>query len=219
MNFIDKNHNNKVFGLLLAAGESTRMGTEKQLLTVAGRSFINRAIDGFLVSGADPIIIVLGHSFEKILEHIMTSDFGMPRADFEKRVIIARNEEYKKGQLSSIKCGLSLFLNKNQIDFFRGFMIQLIDRPMVGPRTFTTILQSFASDGAQILIPSFKNRRGHPACFSAGLIEEIVCLGEDATLRDIINRHEKDVRHIAVDDPGIIQNIDTPEEYDKIKGA
>lgn len=209
----------KVFGLLLAAGESSRMGTEKQLLTISGRSFVQIAVDGLLAAGADPIVVVLGHCYDGILGHLKSTDFGFPPREFDRRILIARNADYKKGQLSSIKCGLSLFLQKNQIDFFRGFMLQLIDRPMVGRGTFTKLLQSFTGCDEDIMVPSFAGRRGHPACFSSRLIGEILGLGEQGTLRDIISRHENGLRHVEVEDPGITVNVDTPEDYEKIKGA
>ncbi len=209
----------KIFAIVLAAGESRRMGAPKQLLTVCGVSFLRRAIEGFIYAGIDDIFIVCGSHFEIIKTHILDSNYSIVKSEFLKRVYIVENECYKDGQLSSIKAGLKAFSEKKQVDFYKGFMIQLIDRPLVRYNTFKKLKELFEINDSQILLPSYKMRRGHPACFSIELAEKIKAIGADGSLKDILAANPDAIRYLPVDDAGIITNIDTPSEYEKIKGV
>jgi CTP:molybdopterin cytidylyltransferase MocA len=211
--------NKKIFSLVLAAGESSRMGTPKQLMAYGGDSFLKRAIEGFIRAGADDIIVVCGYMFERMKEHILNSNYSIPKNELLDRLIIVENAGYKSGQLSSIKAGLNAFTRKKAVDFYRGFMIQLIDRPLVRYETFIKLKETFASGAQPILIPSYQMKRGHPACFSSVFISRILSLGGNASLKDILNSHESCINYLNVDDAGIITNVDTPLEYEKIKGV
>ncbi len=195
------------------------MGTPKQLLSYGGVSFLNRAIEGFIRAGADDIVVVCGYMFERMKEHILNSNYSISPKELMDRLIIVENAGYKSGQLSSIKAGLNAFTRKKAVDFYRGFMIQLIDRPLVRYDTFVKLKETFVSGSQPILIPSYQMKRGHPACFSSEFIGRIVSLGENASLKDILSSYESGINYLTVDDAGIIENIDTPLEYEKIKGV
>jgi molybdenum cofactor cytidylyltransferase len=212
-------HQKNLFGLLLAAGESSRMGTEKQLLTYRGRSFIELAMDGFIYAGIQTIVIVLGHKFDLMKSHIETSKFNATKGQAPPEIIFAENTAYMEGQFSSIRCGLKAILAKKSIDFFAGFMIQLIDRPLVANDTFKSLKESFLNSGTGISIPSYDMHRGHPVCISSKYVGRILDLSNASSLRQIINDNNEDITYLNVLDPGIISNIDTPGEYEKVKGA
>jgi molybdenum cofactor cytidylyltransferase len=210
----------KIFALVLAAGESSRMGEPKQFLTYGGASFLTRAIEGFIRAGVDDIVVVCGYKFESMKEHILGSRYSIAAGELLKRLTIVENPDYSKGQLSSIKAGLEAFGRKKAIDFYKGFMIQLIDRPLVRYDTFKQLKERFAADDAcAILLPSYEMKRGHPACFSSKFIGGILGLGGGESLKTILAENEKDIRYLEVDDAGIITNVDTPLEYEKIKGV
>ncbi len=215
----DIENENKIFSLVLAAGESSRMGTPKQLLEYGGDSFLKRAIEGFIRAGADDIVVVCGYMFERMKDHIFNSNYSISKKELMDRLIIVENADYKSGQLSSIKAGLNAFTRKKAVDFYRGFMIQLIDRPLVRYDTFIKLKETFVSGAQPILIPSYQMKRGHPACFSSEFIGCITALGENASLKDILSSYESGINYLTVDDAGIIVNIDTPLEYEKIKGV
>lgn len=215
----DIDNKNRFFSLVLAAGESSRMGTPKQLLDYGGDSFLKRAIEGFIRSKADDIIVVCGYMFERMKQHILDSNYSISKNELLKRLIIVENAGYKDGQLSSIKAGLNAFIQKKAIDFYRGFMIQLIDRPLVRYETFIKLKERFVSSAQPILLPSYQMKRGHPACFSSVFISRILSLGRNASLKDILSSYESGIDYLNVDDAGIITNVDTPLEYEKIKGV
>jgi len=215
----DIDNKNRFFSLVLAAGESSRMGTPKQLLDYGGDSFLKRAIEGFIRSKADDIIVVCGYMFERMKQHILDSNYSISKNELLKRLIIVENAGYKDGQLSSIKAGLNAFIQKKAIDFYRGFMIQLIDRPLVRYETFIKLKERFVSSAQPILLPSYQMKRGHPACFSSVFINRILSLGKNASLKDILSSYESGIDYLNVDDAGIITNVDTPLEYEKIKGV
>lgn len=209
----------KMFGLLLAAGESSRMGTPKQLLEAGGRTFVQRAIDGFLAADFETIVVVLGHKFMEIKSHIVNSEYSIEQAKVMERILFAENAGYKNGQFSSIKAGIGLISEKKAVDFYRGFMIQLIDRPLVMPETFRALKNSFLAGGSEILIPSYKMKRGHPACFASGFMDEIMAMDIGASLKDILKKHESLINYLNVNDPGVVINVDTPGEYEKLRGV
>lgn len=208
-----------MFGIVLAAGESSRMGEPKQLLTYGGSSFLFRAIEGMLRAGIDDVVAVCGYRFEDMKRHIMESRFSAPADEIARRLTVAENPDYKKGQLSSIKAGLAALAQKKAIDFYRGFMIQLIDRPLVRYETFKKLKEAFIESGSLILLPSYEMKRGHPACFSAELAPRVMALGAGESLRTVLTENEKEIRYLDVGDAGVIANIDTPLEYEKIKGV
>ncbi|MEZ7891265.1 MAG: nucleotidyltransferase family protein [Candidatus Wallbacteria bacterium] len=208
----------EIFGILLAAGESSRMGKMKQLLDYKGRSFTYNALDGFIHAGIKTIIVVLGHEYDLMKRHI--NEYRPPEClkPHNYEIITARNEIYKAGQFSSIKCGISTFLQKKSIDFYAGFMLQLIDRPLVTLETFKAVKDGFDTDRGRIVIPSYNMRRGHPACFPKKVMGDVLKLDANTgSLKDILNSNSSIITHINVHDEGIIRNIDTIEEYEKIK--
>jgi len=209
----------ELFGLVLAAGESSRMGTEKQLLTYRGRTFMERAVDGFIHAGVKNIVIVLGHKYELMESHLKKSYPRSFLALSGSEITFALNASYKLGQFSSIRRGISAIYEKKSVDFYAGFMIQLIDRPTVEPETFKKLKEEFLNSSKNIVIPSFEMRRGHPVCISSAYIEKILELSDNSSLREIINNNGEDIAYLNVCDPGIVLNIDTPGEYEKIKGA
>jgi len=217
--FINSVASSRIFALVLAAGESSRMGTPKQLLEYCGVSFLCRAIEGFIHAGVDDIVVVCGHEFDIMKEHILNSKYSISADEFTKKVLIARNPDYKKGQLSSIKAGLKAFGQKKAVDFYLGFMIQLIDRPLVRYETFKNLKDRFIKNDCPILLPSYNLKRGHPACFSSEFAGEILSLGDDDSLKSILKRHENRIKYLETDDEGILKNIDTPLEFEKIKGV
>jgi len=209
----------ELFGLVLAAGESSRMGTEKQLLTYRGRTFIERAVDGFIHAGIKCVAVVLGHKYELMAAHLKNSYPPEVLARSDSELILVENASYKLGQFSSIRRGISAICEKKSVDFYAGFMIQLIDRPTVEPETFKKLKEKFSDSSKNIVIPSFEMRRGHPVCISTKYVEKILELADTSSLREIIKNNGEDIAYLNICDAGIIQNIDTPDEYEKIKGA
>jgi molybdenum cofactor cytidylyltransferase len=188
-----------VAGIILAAGESTRMGSPKALLPLRGETFADLLIETFS-RYCDPVILVLGHHADLLCS-------GIRRKSGARLVI---NHEYRTGQISSLQCGFRAVPSGAS-----GVVFTLVDHPNVRPET----MQALLAAGAPIAIPRFEGRRGHPVFIARELIPEFLNLPPGGTARDVLDRHRAEVRYIDVNDPGILQDVDDPEAYRRIAGV
>jgi molybdenum cofactor cytidylyltransferase len=179
----------KTAGLILAAGESRRMGQPKALLNVHGHTFIENLI-AILSRFCDPVIVVLGHNPEPIRRAIGDS----------AQIVI--NHNYNLGQFSSMQAGLKA-LPKN-ID---GLLFTLVDHPDPKPSTVLSLI----SQESPISIPVHHGRKGHPVYFRRDVLSEFMGLSPDSQASVVSRRHAMETRLVPVDDPGILDDIDDPE--------
>jgi len=185
-------------GLILAAGESRRMGTPKALLRYQGETFLDRLIA--LFSGrCSPVVVVLGAGAEEIRSRVTRS------------ATFVVNHDYRLGQTSSMQCGLRAIP-----DDVAGVLFTLVDHPAVGPET----IDALTADPSPLLqVPRYNSRRGHPVWFSRELIPEFLALPVDGAARDVVRRHADQTRFLDVQDPGILADIDDPAAYRALTGA
>jgi molybdenum cofactor cytidylyltransferase len=179
----------KVAGLILAAGESRRMGQPKALLRFRGTTFIQNLV-GLFSACCDPVIVVLGHNPEPIRRTIGES----------ARIVI--NTGYLLGQFSSMQAGLQMLPADVE-----GVLFTLVDHPDPAPATLASIL----SDDAPISIPSYYGRKGHPVFFRKDVIGEFLALSPESQANVVSRRHAMETRLVPVDDPAILDDIDDPE--------
>jgi molybdenum cofactor cytidylyltransferase len=187
-----------VAGLILAAGESRRMGSPKALLEFQGETFLDRLI-GLFSRHCMPVIAVLGAERDRIAAALRRT----PEAN------IIENPDFRAGQLSSMQCGLQAVPADAE-----GVLFTLADRPAIEPQTITALLES--EQTAVLRIPRYGGRRGHPIFFSSSLIAEFLALPPGATARDVVARHANGIAYIDVADPGILENVDDPEGYRRL---
>jgi molybdenum cofactor cytidylyltransferase len=189
-------------GLILAAGESRRMGTPKALLELAGETFLDRLILS-LGQSCCPVIVVLGCDHESIRA-------GLRRADFATFVL---NPDYRRGQLSSLQCGLAAVSPEAE-----GVMFTPVDYPSVLASTVTRLARRFEQRGPHELlaVPRSQGRGGHPVCAARGLIPEFLALPTDAQARDVIHRHREHTVYVDVEDSGIMEDVDDPQAYRRL---
>ncbi len=186
-----------VSAIILAAGESTRMGIPKQLLPIGGTTMLGKVLDVLLGSQAEEIIVVVGHKTEEVVKIIR----GKP-------VKIAFNRYYEQGMSTSIRAGLSLTSDKA-----RGFMFALGDQPFVDVKIIDSLIQAFACHGKGIVVPVYEGRRGHPVIFSTKYKTELTSLKGDVGAKVIIANHKEDIFEVSVNSRAIIDDIDTIDEY------
>ncbi len=156
-----------VAGLILAAGESKRMGSPKALLEFQGETFLDHLMATFS-RFCDPVVVVLGCGADKIRA-------GLKRPE---RVLFARNEDYALGQLSSMQCGLRVLPPGVE-----GVLFTLVDHPNVQPSTLAALL---APPVSMLAIPRHQGRRGHPIYFSSALIPEFLALPPDSQAKVVV---------------------------------
>jgi molybdenum cofactor cytidylyltransferase len=187
----------KPAGIILAAGESSRMGKDKALLPYAGTTFIERLIDLFLPR-VSPLIVVLGHNAGRILVEMRE----------RPGVQVAINYKYKDGQLSSLKIAIAA-LPPDAV----AALVTLVDHPAVGEATLDAIL---AHATAPLVIPRYNGRRGHPVLLSRRLLDKIAALPADASAKQVIHAHLAEAVLLDVDDPGVLRDVDTPADWKRL---
>ncbi|MEM2192318.1 MAG: nucleotidyltransferase family protein [Candidatus Hadarchaeales archaeon] len=183
--------------VILAAGESSRMGEQKLLLPLMGHTLLEHVVGSFR-GIADRIIVVLGHNPEAIFPLLQ-------RLNVEWVV----NEEYQLGMVTSFKRGLAELGNCDAV------FLALGDQPLVD-KTFLLKAIDAWRDGAKIVCPVFRGKKGHPVLFDQSLFGEILSLGENQFIRDVIHRHA-DLMKVIEAGKWAITDVDTPEDFLKLK--
>jgi molybdenum cofactor cytidylyltransferase len=188
-----------VSGIILSAGESTRMGSLKQLLPFGQKTVMETVIGNFLQADLYEIIVVLGHQAEQISRVLGKSPI--------KRVI---NEKYKDGMLSSVQRGIEATDENTE-----AFLIGLGDQPFVPASVIIKLLESFRECGKGIVIPSYNKKRGHPIVIHAKYRDEISHLDTNVGLRQLVYEHEDDLAYVDVPSDEVIRDMDFPEDYER----
>ena len=183
-------------GIILAAGESRRMGYPKPLLEIGGRTFIEQ-IAQTMLAVVPRLVIVLGAHRERVRAAI-------PR---DARITIVENPEYTRGQLSSLKIGLGALQPDSS-----GAVVHLGDHPMVRAETFRMIVDSYDRTGMPIVIARHDRRRGHPVIFDRTVFAELLSAPEEEGARHVVNADPSRVAYVDLDDPGINLDLDTPAD-------
>ena len=180
-----------VEGIILAAGLSNRAGAFKMEWLLAGRPLIHHTIDS-MADFCSRIIVVGGHKIERLME--LTRDYA------NLRVVL--NEHYIRGMFGSVKEG---------IKYLQGEKFFLIpgDCPLVTKEVYRKLLHT----QGDIVIPTFQGRKGHPVLIKTFLAEEILREADDSNLGNFIRR--KGFETAAVDDRGILLDIDTRQDYER----
>jgi molybdenum cofactor cytidylyltransferase len=185
-------------GVVLAAGESRRMGRPKQLLPFGERTILERVVDTLLTAGVGEVVVVLGH-----LADCVRAVLG----DRPVRAVI--NESYRQGMLSSVKCGVrAISAEHNAVLFALG------DQPHIESAVVSEVIRAYRAGDAGIVIPRYGAKKGHPIIINLQKYREaIVNLPEDGGLNALMQEHADDVRLIDVATEDIIRDIDVPDDY------
>lgn len=185
--------------IILAGGESRRMGTPKMLLPFKNSTMLEKVIEIIKNSGIKHITVVLGAEMEKISEILKSSE-----------VRTSYNERYKEGMLSSVICGLqSVPADAEAVLVFQG------DEPLISPSSVIQVVEGFRSSQRGLVIPVYRKKRGHPLLIAPKYIQEVHLIDPERGLRALAEKHADDVLEVDTDDPGILKDFDTFEEYSK----
>jgi molybdenum cofactor cytidylyltransferase len=179
----------RLAGVILAAGKASRMGADKRLMRVGGRSMLERAMDAALAGGLSPVLVVTGPEAQPDLSPSVT------------RVI---NPDPTLGMASSLAAGIAALPAEVE-----GVMVLLADMPKVTGTHVAALTVAFRTDG--ICVPVFGGRRGNPVLFGRRFFSAMGGLTGDKGARGIIAQHALSVVEVPVDDDGILIDVDTPE--------
>jgi len=188
-----------IAGIVLAAGESKRMGQLKQLLPWGNTFILQQVISTAELSNLDQILVVLGYHAFEISEKLTLSS----------KTHLVINPDYHEGMSSSVKRGI----NAAPEDCL-AYTLLLGDQPQIKSEVINQLAGCFLARGRGIVIPVYEGKRGHPVIFDARYREELLSVSERGA-REIVNKHAPDVLEVKFDNPGVIADIDTPQEYER----
>ncbi|MGH9395819.1 MAG: nucleotidyltransferase family protein [Terriglobia bacterium] len=193
-----------IAGLMLAAGESRRMGEDKALLEYHHQPFLEVILENLRQAGISRRVVVLGHHAAVIQNAV---SFG------DARVVI--NQDYRLGQTSSLQTGLRA-LDAPDVD---GVLLCLVDHPAAGLEAMRQILEAFLRTSAPVVVPVYQGRRGHPVLLGRALFAELLALDSQQGANTVVRRYREATECVTVNDPGVALDIDEPGDYqDLIRG-
>jgi molybdenum cofactor cytidylyltransferase len=188
-----------IWSIILAAGESKRMGVPKMLLNIHGRTMLENVMEFVTGATAENTLVVLGADKEKLINIIRKS-----------LVKYCYNDNYKEGMLSSVKCGCN-----NLPSDFDAVLVFQGDQPFISAGTINMVIDGYRSSGKGIVIPVFEKKRGHPLLIDRKFRERIEKLDNREGLRSLSYQYPEDVMEVETNDPGILKDFNTLEEYSK----
>jgi len=180
--------------IILAAGESRRMGRPKAHLPFRGGTFLS-GIAEILGRRCSPVVAVFGFDAERVKQAAPST------------VLCVENPDYALGMLTSLQAGLRAVPETCDTMLFT-----LVDHPAISSATVDAVMRS----GALIAIPRFDNQRGHPVLIRRQIATEFLREPATSKVRDVIDRHAAEIEYVEVDDPGISDDIDDPALYAKL---
>jgi molybdenum cofactor cytidylyltransferase len=191
------------WAIILAAGESRRMGTQKLLLRYGEATVIETVVRKALDAGLDKVLVVLG------------ADRDAVRARLENYPVkVVTNTNYQQGMLSSVQAGFAALPPEAA-----AAVIMLGDQPAVPTLAIRTVARAARESGRGIVIPTCGGRRGHPVVISTKYAPAVAALDPAIGLRQLRLEHGGDVLEVEVGDPAILRDLDTPEDYEGEKGG
>ncbi len=188
-----------VAAILLAAGKSRRMGCCKQLLPLGNSTVIARCLDTLVASGIDEIAVVVSPEVH-----------GVAEAARKHPVRVVVNSDANGDMASSVRAGRDA-LTAEAV----GVIVFLCDYPLVSAGTITGLVMEHGDSPGSIIIPCQGGKHGHPLLFPRMILNE---LENGLTLRDLVRRDQSRISYLNVDDPGVLLDMDTPDDYRLIRG-
>jgi molybdenum cofactor cytidylyltransferase len=187
----------EIWAVILAAGESKRMGFPKMLLPFNGSTMLECVINSVSQSKIDKVIIVLGAEKESLIQLA------------EKlKIEYCYNENYKEGMLSSVQCGFrKLPEDCTACIVFQG------DQPLINSDVIDTIIEAYRASDKGIVIPVFNKKRGHPVLIDIKYRHNITALNPAKGLRSLASVFSEDVLEVETHEPGILRDFDTYQQY------
>lgn len=179
------------------------MGRDKALLPWRGRTFLDSAIRALTMS-TELVIVVAGKNVENI----------RPLADAAGAFTIT-NSDPERGQFSSLQTGLQEVLNRGR----DAAMITLVDRPAPDRKTVATLRAAFEEAilrGKWAVVPEYEGNHGHPIVIAREMITAFLTAPATSTAREVEHANQERIAYISVDDPLVVANMNTPEDYEKL---
>ena len=189
--------------LLLAAGESRRMGQLKALLPWQGTTLLSHQLAALEAAGVDRIMVVLGHRAAELQEVLQSERESHPN------VAWVVNPDYLQGKTTSLKAGLRALPPPNP----QTLLLLNVDQPR-RPETLDYLRRQHQAAAARITIPTYRGKGGHPVLLDAALMYELLDITEETQgLRAVMQRHQAYIQRVEMDTPEVRWDLNTPEQY------
>jgi len=196
--------------VILAAGESTRMGTDKALLpwppgNAAGQTFLSSAIRA-LLQFSEMVIVAVGANEPNLAPIVYANGASL-----------VRNPTPELGQFSSLRIGLQTVLDHGR----DAAMVTLVDRPPPNGTTLAALTSTFLAAAIEVwtVIPEYQGKHGHPVFLGREMIEAFLKAPATSTARDVEHQYQQHVQYVGVDDPAVAMNINTAPDYEALASA
>ena len=198
-----------VAALLLAAGESTRMGQLKALLPWRGSTLLEHQLSSLAEAGVSRTVVVLGHEISRL----------EPTVRDRPGISWVQNPDYRQGKTTSIKAGIKALLGSGSALLEAGLLLLNVDQPRSAD-TVRCIMdlhmgQKDAKRPRLITLPTYEGRGGHPIIMSTKLLSELENINEESLgIKAVVLRHEADLQRVEMDTPEILLDLNTPLDYE-----
>jgi molybdenum cofactor cytidylyltransferase len=192
-------------GVILSAGASSRMGRDKALLPWRDGTFLSTAIRA--LQPATELVIVVAGANAPNLEPIVDANAAF----------LAVNPDPQQGQFSSLQVGLQEVLNRGR----DGAIVTLVDRPPADAETIQMLRASFllSDEGVWAVVPEYSGRHGHPFVIGREMIEAFLRAPVHSSARDVEHANQDHIRYVPVNDPLVVANVDTPDDFEKLRAG
>jgi molybdenum cofactor cytidylyltransferase len=182
-----------ISAIILTAGKSERMGRPKALLEIRGRTFLENILEAIRQSDVQDTVVVVGHHRHEIETALRIDN-------------VVFNPDYEQGMITSIQTGICALPGSTD-----GALLFLVDHPVVNTTTINTLIAKFEPD--RVVLPTFENRRGHPVLFARKILDEILDLPASSGANAVVRKDPTRIVEVRVNDPGVLIDIDTPDQY------
>jgi 4-nitrophenyl phosphatase len=189
-----------VGAVVLAAGESRRMGEPKQLLPVGGLPMVRRVTEAVCAAGLAQVVVVIGAQAEAVGQALA----GLP-------VEQVLNERWPEGMTTSLHAGLRALRPE-----IRAALVVLADQPGLTAELIRAVVDCYHATGAPVVAPFYREQRGRPVLFDRALFPELLAAAGNKDRREVIARHQDQMARLEVSDPAVFRDIDTRQDYEKV---
>lgn len=187
----------RISAILLAAGQSRRLGRPKQLLPFGAKTVIETCLDHLLASDADEVIVVLGYGYQQI------------RAQIEYLpVTCILNPDYSQGMSSSVKAGVRAISGDAQ-----AVVVALVNQPLVTADVINQLISAYLQGGHRIIVPEFEGQGGHPILIDLVYRDEMLRIDPQIGLRQIIREHRDEIFKLPLETDAVVRYLRTWEDY------
>lgn len=192
----------QITAIVLAAGASRRMGRPKQLLPWGDATVLGQTLRNLQQSLVENVIVVTGYAAEAV--KAIATEYGAQ---------VMHNDDYDEGEmLSSLQTAVAALP-----DTCDAILVVLADQPLIGPQVFDKLLQAYTAGEGDLLAPVYEGRRGNPVLFGRRYFKGLLELPHGAAPRDLLRQYGHRLRLIEVGTEAVLQDLDRPEEYERLR--